>query len=264
MKRSPIPLYSELERLVAQHDDPEILRAFARKTNDEISTAGFTQEFVRALALAPGSIPTRRAYAETFLNAINTGIITDEDATWMLTGMLNQGSKNRSLELPPALTAHYRELLAKVVRDPWQMTPLRCAQLAATLAGKIIAVPVPSTGGEGGFNLSWRIAAINLETAFDLAGLFLFSDFFMHIHQCQLSSCGIFFLATGTSSGKKGRYRTEYCSPAHREMRLDGEGSSRVQASRAGVTAEEWREIKAQHPDMTPTKWKAQSPRKGK
>ena len=166
----------------------------------------------------------------------------------------------RVFEMPHRFINHWRQLLAAVVNDPSIIDAYVCTALALALDGKIVAVPVPGLTPDG-FVMNYRIAATSVFSALDHANVLLLSTFLGDLCQCHLPSCGPFFLAEPVAVG---RQRREYCSDKHRDDFFSQTGKERVTASRAGETAERWREIKAQHPDMTPTKWKALRARKHK
>ena len=223
-------------------------------------------ELLKSLLLSDGEVLTEKARVETFLNVVNAGAIPGADIFRIgsgldsMSGMKDDADHKTVFEMPKQFIDHWRQMLTAVVKDPSIVNPTVCTYLALGLHGKIVAAPVPVLTREG-FAMNYRIAATSVWAALDHANVLLLSNFLSDLCQCHLPTCGIFFLAEPVPVG---RPRREYCTEKHREAFFKQTGAERVAASRAGETAERWREIKSRHPEMTPTKWKAQVARKHK
>jgi hypothetical protein len=223
-------------------------------------------ELLQSLLLSEGETLSERSRVEIFLSAVNAGGIRGRDAIRIGSGLrrvvgLEKSEDDDSLfQIPTVFIDHWRQLLGAVACEPSIINPIVCMHLALGLHGKIVAVPAPGLTREG-FAMSYRIAATGVYPALDYANVLLLSNFVNDLCQCHLPTCGIFFLAEPVPVG---RPRREYCTEKHREDFFKRTGADRVAASRAGETAERWREIRSQYPDMTPTKWKALRARKHK
>jgi hypothetical protein len=223
-------------------------------------------EMLRSLLLSEGEALSERERVEIFLSVVNAGGISGGDATRIgsglasITGLKPTPDDDQVFEIPKPFLDHWRELLAAVVNEPSIINPIVCMDLALQLHGKILAVPAPGLS-RNGFEMNYRIATTSVFAALDHANVLVLANFAKDLCQCHKPACGIFFLA---DPAPVGRTRREYCTDEHRDEFFKQTGADRVAASRAGETAERWREIKAQHPDMTPAKWNARRAKKHK
>jgi hypothetical protein len=248
-----LPAADALQALVKAQLQTSYADAFIRLTGGDSLTQDFTPDFIHDATILFEPVPSRLEYAKIFLKAINTGVIADRTACLLTIGTDKIGT-GKLLEVPAHLLSHYRPILYRVAENPLVISPLTCVRLTASLAGKIIALPVPGGGVNGGLAISWRVAAANIETAFDYAALLLISDFAFQLRRCKLASCHELFLV---ERGKKETQR-KYCSDEHRAEYLKADGKQRTYAARVGVTTNEWRAIIKRGPGLTPSKYRAQ------
>ena len=253
MSHRNVPSGDALLAHVEAQLQPGYVETFIRATEGDSPTQEFTPEFINAAANLFERVPSRLEYANIFLEAINAGVIEDRSASLLTIGT-NKVGTGRILVVPVNLLSHYRRTLFLVTENPLAISALTCVQLAATLAGKIIGLPVPGFGPHGGWEISWRVVAANIETAFDYAALLLISDFAFNLRRCKLPSCQTFFLV---ERGIKETPR-KYCNDDHRKEYLKSEGKQRTYAARAGVTTNEWRTIIEKNPALTPAKYMAE------
>jgi hypothetical protein len=247
------PSSEALTALVQAQLQPGYADAFVRATVADSPAQEFTAEFIKSATTLFEPVPSRLQYAKIFLDAINEGVIADGSASLLMLGT-RKFDAGKMRPVPASLLSHYRPILIQLAETPLALSPLVCAQLSATLAGKIVGLPVPAIGPNGGLEIAWQVVAANLETAFDYAALLLMSDFAFQLQRCKLPTCHKLFLI---ERGQKQTQR-KYCSENHRKEYLSADGKRRTYASRVGVTTKEWRTIIEKEPGLTPTKYRAE------
>ena len=223
-------------------------------------------ELLQTLLLSEGEALSERSRVEIFLNAVNAGAICERDIIRIgsglrrVDGLEETEADDHRHTIHASFIEHWRQLLGAVVNEPSIISPTICMHLAQRLRGRVFAVPAPRLTRDG-FAMNFRLATTGTFPALDYANVLLLSNFVNDLCQCHLPMCRKFFLAEPVPVG---RPRREYCTEKHRDEFFKQTGADRVAASRAGETAERWRQIKARHPEMTPTKWKAQRAKKHK
>jgi hypothetical protein len=229
--------------------------------------------FVRGCALS--EFVSDREYAELFLKGISQGFLSVPDWQRLLGGaQVELVSPSEPYHLKGELIQYYRSVLGHLLTDesPERTNRINDAylRLESKLSGRVASVPAiysrpidrspaalrsrPIALQNSELTISHKVIAVDTEASLDYAFALVLSKFLKDLHQCQLASCGKFFLV----NDEQGRYKQrEYCTPEHREESLNRRGSQRVQASRAKMSAEEWRALKECDPQMTPQKWNA-------
>jgi hypothetical protein len=213
----------------------------------------FSDPFIKMSSLQ-GKPVSEREYADLFLKAVNHGELTFSEYLRMLGGlMVEDVESNRPLRLNESHIRNYRKTLSEIVASPAHINTHAHTHAADSLIGRIAAIPVAAMTSNG-LSVTYQIVGRDQQASLDYAFVLVLAKFAKDLRQCRLATCGKFFLVDPNLGRKKQR---EYCSPEHRDDRLNTSGSKRVQASRANMTAEEWRSIQAIDPGMTPQKWKA-------
>ena len=206
--------------------------------------------------LRDAPMPDRR-YVVTFLDAINNGWMSEADAFRLANveekDALTDGTEHINISVPAL--AHYRGLLSALIADPEIADPKICMALSGNIIDKVVAAPIPVIAS-GKFSISYRAVKIPTGSVLEWALVLLLGSFVDALCQCHLPSCRKFFLVEPMP---RGRPRREYCSDKHRRAFFKKDGAMRTNASRAGVTTDEWRRIKEKSPNITPTAWKNKS-----
>jgi hypothetical protein len=203
---------------------------------------------INFLLATDGPPVSERSYVERFLVAISKARISIRDDIALTVG-IDRPHRNITAALPQDLINHYRNLLDAVIEKPERGNAIVCMDLALQIKGKVMKIPTPDVTKDG-FKMTERVAVTHRLAALAYANLLLLSKYKNDL--CKCGYCNKYFLAKSTGRGRTSRV---YCGRKHLLEHRAATSAERTDAVRAGVTWEEWRNIKTQHPGITPGKW---------
>jgi hypothetical protein len=214
---------------------------------------------------------SEREYVDLFLKGINQGELSQRD--WIrLLGGAEIVPTDKSVQLPTDRVEYYKSILEMVVSSaPGPNGQITAAKFCAENAvfERLAAVRVvflipkdkrpaslrrPASEQEFDLRIEYQVVGVDHNASLDYAFSLLLSKFSSELRRCRWSKCRRFFLGDPDLGRKKQR---EFCEESHREPQLNIERGERVQAKRAAVTVEQWRDLKKVEPMITPQKWKA-------
>jgi hypothetical protein len=203
--------------------------------------------------LSPTGMPlSERGYAESFLNVVNGGRVLLSHWKQMIGGFVEE-SRSSSSGMDRESIEEYKCALDSLLASETRLTNQHLSVLANLVSETTLAIPRIALGAND-VSVSYQIIGKDVYASLQYAYIMLVTKFADDLRRCRFTNCNAFFLIDPSLGKRKQR---EYCSEIHRNQQLEYGAKDRVHASRAGVTAQEWRALKAKDVDITPGEWKS-------
>jgi hypothetical protein len=185
-----------------------------------------------------------REYCELVVAFANDGALPME--SWL--ALLGGARRAPTSRITSGLTQLVRDQLSQLVQHREAASAALGPYWAEEVVQRgLVTLPVCTIGEDGAITLRHRILTLDALGAVAYAMCLLLDPRRTHgsaLWRCRLESCKRFFFEQASDGA--GRPRREYCGPDHLEQAHRENVRERVQATRAGVPVERWREMNAE------------------